>query len=42
VNLTKKDRIGCGIDCSNLSFFFTKNDLVIAKDIVLPEGNKWN
>ena len=25
VHFGKKDRIGCGINCSNSSFFFTKN-----------------
>lgn len=38
----RKDRIGCGINCSNMSFFFTKNDEIIAKDLTLPEGSKWN
>ncbi len=37
-----KDRIGCGINCSNMSFFFTKNDEIIAKDLMLPEGSKWS
>lgn len=25
-----------------MSFFFTKNEEIIAKDLTLPEGNKWN
>jgi hypothetical protein len=36
VHFGKKDRIGCGINCLNWSFFFTKNGEIFIKDIVLP------